>query len=85
MQHLNKAVVAAYTRDYKSSVENFLKKDLEKDTRRVDFFSDGYHKTGSSLLALNVASISEGKEGFTHRLIRLMCGTRDDPDNPHNR
>ena len=40
----------------------------------------GYHKTGSSLGALNVAGISEGKESFTHRLIRLMCDTRDHLD-----
>ena len=32
------------------------------------------------LLPLNVAGISEGKESFTHRLIRLMYGTRDHPD-----
>ena len=36
----------------------------------------GYHKTRSSL----VAGISERKENFTHRLIRLMSGTRDHPD-----
>ena len=35
----------------------------------------GYHKTRSSLVALKVAGISEGKKSFTHRLIRLMCGT----------
>ena len=36
----------------------------------------GYHKTRSSL----VAGISERKENFTHRLIRLMSGTRDHSD-----
>ena len=35
----------------------------------------GYHKTSSL-----VAGISERKENFTHRLIRLMSGTHDHPD-----
>ena len=43
-------------------------------------FSTGYHKTGSSLVTLDVAGISEGKESFIHQLIRLMCGTHDDLD-----
>ena len=43
-------------------------------------FSTGDHKTGSSLVALKVAGISEGKESFTNHLIRLMCGTRDHLD-----
>ena len=58
-------------RETKPSVEEFLK----KDARRIEClnFSSvlGYHKTGSSLVALNVAGISEGKESFTHRLVRL--------------
>ena len=39
-----------------------------------------YHKTRSSLFAFNIAGISEGNESFIHRLIRLICGTRDDLD-----
>ena len=31
-------------------------------------------------MPLNVAGISERKENFTDRLIRLMYGTRDHPD-----
>ena len=57
---------------------------MKRDARRIEClnFSSvlGYHKTGSSLVALSVAGISEGKESFTHCLIRLMCGTRDHPD-----
>ena len=57
---------------------------MKKDARRIEClnFSSvlGYHKTGSSLVALSVAEIIEGKESFTHRLTRLMCGTRDHPD-----
>ena len=34
----------------------------------------GYHKTGPSLIPLNVAGISEGKDSFTYC---LMYGTRD--------
>ena len=41
----------------------------------------GYHKPGSPLAALKVAGISEGKESFTYRLIRLMCGTHAHPHN----
>ena len=49
-------------------------------------FSTGiHHKTGSSLVALYVVEISEGKESFTHCLIRLMCGTHDHPEESHNR
>ena len=57
---------------------------LKKDARHIECLNFSscmqYRKTGSSLVALNVAGISEGKESFTHHLIRLMCGTRDHPD-----
>ena len=57
---------------------------MKRDARRIEClnFSSvlGCHKTGSSLVALSVAGISEGKESFTHHLIRLMCGTCDHPD-----
>ena len=57
---------------------------MKKDARCIEClnFSSvlGYYTTGSSLVALNVAGISEGKGSFTHHLIRLMCGTRDHPD-----
>ena len=43
-------------------------------------FSTGYYKIGSSLATYKVAEIIEGKESFIHRLIRLMCGTHDDPN-----
>ena len=39
----------------------------------------GYHKTALSLVTFKVGGISEGKESFIHQLIRLMCGTRDNP------
>ena len=54
---------------------------LKKDARHIECLNFSsciqYRKTGSSLVALNVAGISES---FTHHLIRLMCGTRDHPD-----
>ena len=57
---------------------------MKRDARRIEClnFSSvlGCYKTGSSLVALSVAGISDGKESFTHRLIRLMCGTPDHPD-----
>ena len=57
---------------------------LKKDARHIECLNFSscmqYRKTGSSLVALNVAGISEGKESFTHHFIRLMCGTRDHPD-----
>ena len=53
---------------------------LKKDARHIECLNFSscmqYRKSGSSLVALNVAGISEGKES----LIRLMCGTRDHPD-----
>ena len=33
-----------------------------------------------SFFNLDVTGISEGRETFIHRLIRLMCCTLDDPD-----
>ena len=57
---------------------------LKEDARCIEClkFSSvlGYHKIGSSLVAKNIAGIGEGKESFTHCLIRLMCGTRDHSD-----
>ena len=40
----------------------------------------GYHKTDHHLFPLNVAGISEGKEELFYRLIILMYGTHDHPD-----
>ena len=81
MQHWNKAVVDVSV--YKRI--NLLRKKFEKDTRRIECqfeFSSilGYHKTGSSLATFKVVGINEGKESFINQLIRLMCGTHDDPD-----
>ena len=57
---------------------------LKEDARRIECLKFSsvleYHKIGSSLVAKNIAGIGEGKESFTHCLIRLMCGTRDHPD-----
>ena len=43
------------------------------------------HETGLSPITLNIAGISEGKESFTHCLVRLMCGTCDHLGESHNR
>ena len=57
---------------------------LKEDARRIGClkFSSvlGYHKIGSSPVAKNIAGIGEGKESFTHCLIRLMYGTCDHLD-----
>ena len=59
-------------------------KNLKKDGRRIECLNFpaalGYHKTGISLVALNFAGISEGKESFTHCLFRQTYGTCDHPD-----
>ena len=51
---------------------------MKKDTRHTEHLNfspvPGYHKTGSSLIALNITRISEGKERFTHH------GTHDHLD-----
>ena len=39
-----------------------------------------YRKTGLLLVTFKVAGITEGNKSFIHWLIRLMCGTHDDPD-----
>ena len=76
-------------REAKPSVEEFLRKmpGICIECRFELNFSSalGYHKTESSLVNFKVAGISEGKEGFIHQLIRLICGTCDDPDDHHNR
>ena len=55
-----------------------------KDTRRIECLNFSsvlrYHKDASSLVTLDVAGISEGKESFIHQLIRLMYGIGDGPD-----
>ena len=57
---------------------------LKEDARRIECLKFSsvlwYHKIGSLLVAKNIAGIGEGKESFTHCLIRLICGTRDHSD-----
>ena len=61
-------------RETKPSVEEFKRKTPDALSVWIPL---QYYKTGSSLIALNVVGISEGKESFTHHLIILVCDTQD--------
>ena len=55
----------------------FFLQDLQDLALNLAHILQDWIKIGSSLVAKNIAGIGEGKESFTHCLIRLMCGTRD--------
>ena len=60
--------------------KNFEERHQRIECRFEFLFSTGVPQDQIFTCYLKVTGISEGKESFIHRLIRLMCGTRDDED-----